>query len=85
MRKNNYFAEELIEDEWHSFGGQPVKVRFYRRPLNTMIVSLENAGFVIENIIEPRPTEECQQLYPQDYKKLSTKPWFLIILARKKS
>lgn len=39
----------------------------------------------IENIIEPLPTEECQKLYPQDYKKLSTKPWFMIILARKQS
>ena len=39
----------------------------------------------IENIIKPLPTEECQKLYPQDYKKLSTKPWFLIILARKQS
>ncbi len=85
FEKTDYFAQELIEDEWQSFGGKPVQVRFYRRPLNSMIDSLTNAGFAVENIIEPRPTEECQQLYPQDYEKLSTKPWFLIILARKKS
>ena len=81
----NYFTQELIEDEWHSFGDQPIKVHFYRRPLNSMINSLTSAGFAIENIIEPRPTKECQRLYPQDYEKLSTKPWFLIILASKKS
>ncbi|MGK7948809.1 MAG: class I SAM-dependent methyltransferase [Xenococcaceae cyanobacterium] len=85
FEKTNYFSQELIEDEWQSFGDKPVKVRFYSRPLNSMIDSLTNAGFAVENIIEPRPTEECQQLYPQDYEKLSTKPWFLIILARKKS
>lgn len=85
FEKTDYFAQELIEDEWQSFGDKPVKVRFYRRPLNSMIDSLTNAGFALENIIEPRPTEECKQLYPQDYEKLSTKPWFLIILARKKS
>ena len=85
FEKTNYFAQELIEDEWQSFGDKPVKVRFYRRPLNSMIDSLTNAGFALENIIEPRPTEECKQLYPQEYEKLSTKPWFLIILARKKS
>ena len=85
FEKFNYFTRELIEDEWHSFGEQPVQVRFYRRPLNSMITSLTDTGFVIENIIEPLPTEECQKLYPQDYKKLSTKPWFLIILARKQS
>ncbi len=85
FEKTDYFAQELIEDEWQSFGDKPVKVRFYRRPLNSMIDSLTNAVFAVENIIEPRPTEECKQLYPQEYEKLSTKPWFLIILARKRS
>jgi hypothetical protein len=85
FEKKDYFARELIEDEWHSFGDKPVKVHFYRRPLNSTIDSLIKAGFSISNIIEPRPIQECQKLYPQDYEKLSTKPWFLIILARKNS
>ena len=84
FNKPDYFQCELIEDEWHSFDDKPVKVRFYRRPLSNMVNALINTGFIIENIIEPRPTEECKQFYPQDYEKLSTKPWFLIILARKK-
>ncbi|MDJ0692310.1 MAG: class I SAM-dependent methyltransferase [Xenococcaceae cyanobacterium MO_188.B32] len=85
FEKIDYFTRELIEDEWYSFGNKPVKVRFYRRPLHDTIEALTKAGFAFENILEPRPTQECQQLYPQDYEKLSTKPWFLIILARKKS
>ena len=85
FEKIDYFTRELIEDEWYSFGNKPVKVRFYRRPLHDTIEALTKAGFAIEKIIEPRPTKECRHLYPQDYEKLSTKPWFLIILARKKS
>ena len=85
FERPNYFDRELIEDEWYSGGDKAVKVRFYRRPLHSMIDALINTGFVIENIIEPRPTKECQKLYPQDYEKLSTKPWFLIILASKKT
>jgi len=69
--KPNYFTQELIEDEWHNFGDKPIKVRFYRRPLSSMISALNHAEFTVENIIEPRPTTECQQLYPQDYEKLS--------------
>ena len=83
--KTDYFAQELIEDEWSSFDDKPVKVRFYRRPLQDMISALARAGFAIANIVEPRPTEECRKFYPQDYVKLSTKPWFLIILARKQA
>ena len=85
FERPNYFTRELIEDEWYCGGEKPVKVRFYRRPLNSIIDVLNNTKFAIENIIEPRPTKECQKLYPKDYEKLSTKPWFLIILARKKS
>lgn len=85
FEKADYFATELIEDSWRSFGDTPVRVRFYRRPLSAMITALTSAGFVIKQIVEPRPTEECKQLYPQDYEKLSTKPWFLIILAQKGS
>lgn len=83
FEKDNYFNTELIEDSWESFGNTPVTVRFYRRPLSAMSSALASAGFIIKQIIEPRPTQECKQYYPQDYEKLSTQPWFLIILAEK--
>ncbi|WP_026734705.1 class I SAM-dependent methyltransferase [Fischerella sp. PCC 9605] len=85
FEKDDYFATELLDDSWEGYGDTPVRVRFYRRPLSAMTSALTNAGFAIEQILEPRPTEECKQLYPQDYEKLSTKPWFLIIHAQKKS
>ncbi|ACK71924.1 Methyltransferase type 11 [Gloeothece citriformis PCC 7424] len=83
FEKANYFTTELIEDSWESFGDTPVRVRFYSRPLSELTSALAKTGFFIKNMIEPRPTEECKQHYPQDYEKLSTKPWFLIILAQK--
>jgi SAM-dependent methyltransferase len=81
--KADYFATDLLADSWQGYGNTPVCVRFYRRPLSAMTATLNSAGFIIKQIIEPRPTEECKQLYPQDYEKLSQKPWFLIILAQK--
>ena len=80
--KDDYFATELLEEEWTDFGDSPVRVRFYRRPLSAIASSLTNGGFVIEQIIEPRPLEECKLLDPKSYQKLSTTPWFLIIQAR---
>lgn len=82
--KDDYFATELIEEEWTGFGNSPVRVRFYRRPLSAITSSLANTGFIIEQIIEPRPVEECKRLNPKSYQKLSTTPWFLIIQARAK-
>jgi len=31
-------------------------------------------GFVIEQMLEPRPTEECRERFPEAYEKLSKKP-----------
>ncbi|KYC35632.1 methyltransferase type 11 [Scytonema hofmannii PCC 7110] len=83
FEKENYFATELLEDSWEGYGGKPVCVRFYRRPLSVMTSALTNTGFVMEQIIEPHPTEECKRLYPEAYERLTTKPGFLIFRAHK--
>lgn len=41
------------------------------------------AGFVIEQIVEPKPTERCRQVYPEHYKRLSKHPVFLCMRAKK--
>ncbi|HEX8691634.1 MAG TPA: class I SAM-dependent methyltransferase [Longimicrobium sp.] len=74
----DYFATELLEDDW-GFGA----VRFYRRPLTAMVDALAGAGFVVERLVEPRPTEEFRRAYPEGYEKLLRNPWFLVIRARR--
>lgn len=75
----SYFQVKMIEDEW-SIG----TMRFYRRPLTLISQNLDEAGFCIERIVEPQPTEEFRQVNPSGFAKVSKKPWFLIIRARKK-
>lgn len=76
----DYFATVLIEDEWR-IG----TVWFYHRPLTAISEALATSGFVIERLIEPRPTEEFRAVDPQGYARLSTNPWFLVIRARLES
>ncbi|QDQ25947.1 class I SAM-dependent methyltransferase [Chitinimonas arctica] len=73
----NYFAIELLEDEW-DIG----KMAYYRRSLNDMSAALEGGGFTIERLLEPRPTEQFREIHPEGYERLSTNPWFLVIRAR---
>jgi SAM-dependent methyltransferase len=75
----NYFTVELLEDEW-DIG----KVRFYRRPLTTISYDLDAAGFSIERLSEPPPTEEFRQIDPTGYERLRKNPWFLFVRARRK-
>lgn len=79
FNRDDYFATELLHDEWEHFG----KVTFYRRPLTAMSRDLSAAGFQIEQILEPKPTEGFRVANPTAYAKLTTGPWFLVIRAIK--
>jgi SAM-dependent methyltransferase len=80
--EGNYFSTEFVESEWRGFG-PPVRVPFYRRPLSAIINPLLEAGFALERLLEPLPTEEFRQRAPEDYAELSRRPGFLCIRAAK--
>lgn len=83
LEQGRYFETELVEDVWGSFGTPKVKVQFFNRPLSEMILPLHSAGFLVEQIVEPRPTEACKEQNPASYERLSRRPWFLCVRARK--
>jgi SAM-dependent methyltransferase len=76
----NYFHTELVEFEFRGFG-TPVRVPSYRRPLSALVNPLIEAGFTLERIIEPTPTEEFKHRDPKDYEELSRQPGFLCVRA----
>ena len=54
----------------------------YHRTMSSIINSLLKAGFTIEKMLEPMPSDEIIEKYPS-YKKYIHKPDFLLIKARK--
>lgn len=81
FNKEDYFAVELVEDEWEDIG----KVTFYRRPLTVISQDLASAGFLIERLLEPQPTEGFRRVNPAGYERLSKNPWFIAIRAVKRA
>jgi SAM-dependent methyltransferase len=79
FHRDDYFATELLDDEWEDVG----KVSYYRRPLTAMCDALHAAGFSVERLLEPQPTEDFQRVDPEGYKRLKTNPWFLAFRARR--
>jgi len=79
----NYFKTELVDYEWTGFG-TPVCVPSYRRPLGAVINPLLEAGFALERILEPIPTEQFKREVPQDYEELSKRSGFLCLQAVKR-
>jgi SAM-dependent methyltransferase len=81
----NYFDVELYEMRWRGFGEPYPVVKLYRRPLGAMISPLLAAGFVLDMLLEPRPTEDFQKDREQGhhYDELMREPGFLCVRARK--
>jgi SAM-dependent methyltransferase len=79
----NYFEAELVHWVWKGFG-IPVRMPSYRRPLSAVVNPLLQAGFVLECILEPTPTEQFRQKDPEEYEKLSRQPGFMCVRAAKR-
>ena len=80
FKTEDYFAIELLQDEWEDIG----RVDYYRRPLMSMTEDLYAAGFWIERLLEPQPTDAFKAVNPKEYERLTRNPWFLFIRARKR-
>lgn len=81
VQSDNYHQVELFEMEWGGFGEPRPTVRAYRRPLSAAINPLLEAGFVLNRVLEPLPTEEFKAADPEDYEKLRRHPGFLCLRA----
>jgi SAM-dependent methyltransferase len=82
--EGNYFDVEAVGFDWTGFGS-PVRMPYYRRPLQEMIGPLLEAGFVLERLLEPRPVPEFEERDAFSYERLMRQPGFICFRARKPS
>ncbi len=73
----NYGVEGERESVWFVDN-----IKKYHRTFSTIVNTLIEAGFMIEKMIEPLPTDKLIEEYPE-YRDLFHKPDFLLIKARK--
>jgi len=70
----SYFDVAPVEEVWR----EDWEVRFWRLPLSETSAEIAVAGFVIERIVEPRPSEELARRFPDAYAKLVERPAFIL-------
>lgn len=73
----SYFETERTTKDW------AVEVPYYRRPFGEMLEPVLDAGFRLERVYEPQPTEAFEERRPDRYEKESRYPVFLCVRARK--
>jgi SAM-dependent methyltransferase len=72
-----YFDTELVTDTWRKADVE-VSQRFWKRPLSAVADAFADAGFVIDRIAEPQPSQEALQRYPADLGTVAGVPLFIV-------
>jgi ubiquinone/menaquinone biosynthesis C-methylase UbiE len=80
--RDDYFAVKQVTETWDT-GGRPFDVTFWRRPLTAITAAIARSGFVIDRLVEPEPLPELQDRDPESYRKLRTRPAFLLFRLAK--
>jgi len=74
----SYFDARVIEETW----SRGWRLRYWLAPLEQTCEELHEAGFLIERLLEPRPTAEAAEIDRDDYERLTREPTgFLAIRA----
>jgi ubiquinone/menaquinone biosynthesis C-methylase UbiE len=76
-----YFEVQRVEGEWGGFTLQRVTVPTYRRSLEETLNPFLDAGFRLDRLLEPRPTDDFRRADPRHFAELSAAPCFLCIRA----
>lgn len=79
--EKNYFLTQSVEEDWSPAG---IGIPAYRRPLSAISSAFWNSGFLIERIVEPKPTEAWKDIYAPFYEKWMEHPVIICISARKR-
>lgn len=75
----SYFEVRHKEEYWSSLD---TTFASWHLPLTTLCDEFADAGFVIEQLLEPQPTEHARAIDPDEYARLTTRPGFIVFRLR---
>lgn len=79
----NYYDVQKVSCVWKGFNKQPIEMVSYHHSLGYIFESLNVNNFIIENVLEAKPTEEFKNQNPKDYNELMEFPSFINFKAKK--
>lgn len=80
---DDYFQTEAVTETWDGLGTS-VEMTFFRRSLEGTVAPLFRAGFVLDRLVETKPTERFREKDPETYDRISREPTFLALRVRKR-
>ena len=83
FKSERYFDTELQSGVWSGFTPVRVTMPTYRRSLAATLNPFMEAGFCLQRLLEPLPTEEFKRPDLKHFNELEKQPCFLCIRAAK--
>lgn len=72
----SYFTQDGVTESLHPDRHWPV--RYWRRSLTAMCAEFREAGFLVDELVEPRPVAEMAERDPDTYALLEATPAFIV-------
>lgn len=80
-QQGGYFDTELVTDTWRKADVE-VSQRYWRRPLSAVGGEFADAGFVMDRIAEPQPSQAALERYPSELAGIAGIPTFIVYRLR---
>lgn len=80
-QKTDYSATYEWTETWE-IDGRAMPMSFWNRPLHAMTDAFTAAGFRISVLSEPKPVQEAEKLFPEDYRMLCVSPSCLFFVLQ---
>lgn len=82
LRKGgSYFETKLESDAWRDSDAE-FELAYWRMPLTDLAALFDEAGFVIDRLVEHKPDETVRSADPDEYETLMTRPGFIAFRLR---
>lgn len=81
-QQGGYFDTELVSDTWRKADIE-VTQRFWRRPLGACIDAFAAARFMVDRVVEARPSEEALRRWPDELADPAVVPSFIVYRLRR--
>lgn len=78
--EDSYFAERELTERWKVPGVAEglVEVRFWHKPLGRLFSDFQQAGFTVDEVVEPLPLDVGEHIDPQGVARLRRMPSFIL-------
>jgi SAM-dependent methyltransferase len=76
-QQGGYFDTQLVSDTWRK-GEVEVTQRFWRRPLAAVTDAFADAGFMLDRVVEARPSTDALRRWPAELAGVTDAPSFIV-------